>query len=397
MKDINIALLGLGTVGTGVVNILEENKLQLEKTMDARITVKHIFVKNVNKDRAINTERYHLTDDINDILNDHTLDIAIEVMGGIDTTYHYLKQLMTSGVHVITANKDLLAVHLEELETLAAEREISLKYEASVAGGIPIVNAINNGLNANGIKHFMGIFNGTSNFILSKMALEGQSFEEALAAATELGYAEADPTADVDGIDAQRKVVITSYLAFNQFMTLDDCAVEGIRNVTSTDIKLAGELGYTIKLIGQAYAENDRVEASVKPTCLPVHHQLAHVDYEYNAIYIDGSAVGDTMYYGRGAGSLATGSAVVSDLLHVIRYIDTKLHTLPPHFEIETKALDRSRHLLVIGDETVTKTFAGRTVTTGETTAVELLNVSTAVFDEVAALDDVKIYEIEGV
>ncbi|TDM05273.1 homoserine dehydrogenase [Macrococcus lamae] len=397
MKKINIALLGLGTVGTGVVNILEENKAQLEKTMDALISIKHIYVKNIKKDRAINTELYHLTDDINDILNDETLDIVVEVMGGIDQTYGYLKHLMTNGVHVITANKDMLAVHLEELETLAGNKEISLKYEASVAGGIPIVNAINNGLNANGIKHFMGIFNGTSNFILSKMSIDGLSFDEALAIATELGYAEADPTADVDGIDAQRKVVITSFLAFNKYITLEDCVVQGIREVSSLDMRLAAKLGYSIKLIGQAYLDHDRIEASVKPTCLPLSHQLSHVNYEYNAIYIDGSAVGDTMYYGKGAGSLATGSAVVSDLLHVIRYIDTKLHTLPPHFEIESKELLRKKHILIIGDAALSDVFNGRGVTEQGMTAIELLDLSPDVEYKVNSLDNIKIYEIEGI
>lgn len=338
MKELNIALLGLGTVGSGVVKIIEENRQQIIDTLNKDIVIKHILVRDKTKKRPINISRYHLTEDVNEILNDDSIDIVIEVMGGIEPTVDWLRDALKSGKHVITANKDLLAVHLKLLEDLAEEKGLALKFEASVAGGIPIVNAINNGLNANNISKFMGILNGTSNFILSKMTREQTTFEEALDEAQRLGFAEADPTDDVEGIDAARKVVITSYLSFNQVIKLNDVKVRGISQTTLSDINVADKLGYKIKLIGKGTYQNSKVNASVEPTLIHKSHQLATVEDEYNAIYVVGDAVGDTMFYGKGAGSLATGSAVVSDLLNVALFFESNTHTLPPHFELKTDA-----------------------------------------------------------
>lgn len=258
-------------------------------------------------------------------------------MGGIEPTVDWLRTALKNKKHVITANKDLLAVHLKLLEDLAEENGVALKFEASVAGGIPIVNAINNGLNANNISKFMGIFNGTSNFILSKMTHEQTTFKDALEEAQRLGFAEADPTDDVEGVDAARKVVITSYLSFNQVIKLNDVKLVGISDITLADINAASALNYKIKLIGKGTYENGYVNASVEPTLIHKNHQLAAVENEYNAIYVIGDAVGDTMFYGKGAGSLATGSAVVSDLLNVALFFESNLHTLPPHFELKTE------------------------------------------------------------
>ncbi|OHQ32852.1 homoserine dehydrogenase [Staphylococcus sp. HMSC068D03] len=338
MKELNIALLGLGTVGSGVVKIIEENRQQIIDTLNKDIVIKHILVRDKSKKRPINISRYHLTEDVNEILNDDSIDIVIEVMGGIEPTVDWLRDALKSGKHVITANKDLLAVHLKLLEDLAEEKGLALKFEASVAGGIPIVNAINNGLNANNISKFMGILNGTSNFILSKMTREQTTFEDALDEAQRLGFAEADPTDDVEGIDAARKVVITSYLSFNQVIKLNDVKVRGISQTTLSDINVADKLGYKIKLIGKGTYQNSKVNASVEPTLIHKSHQLATVEDEYNAIYVVGDAVGDTMFYGKGAGSLATGSAVVSDLLNVALFFESNTHTLPPHFELKTDA-----------------------------------------------------------
>ncbi|MCE5089595.1 homoserine dehydrogenase [Staphylococcus devriesei] len=335
MKELNVALLGLGTVGSGVVKIIEENRQQIKDTLNKDIVIKHILVRDKSKKRPINISQYHLTEDVNEILNDDSIDIVIEVMGGIEPTVNWLRDALKGGKHVITANKDLLAVHLKLLEDLAEQQGLALKFEASVAGGIPIVNAINNGLNANNISKFMGILNGTSNFILSKMTREQTTFEEALDEAQRLGFVEADPTDDVEGIDAARKVVITSYLSFNQVIKLNDVNVRGISNVTLTDINVAKNLGYKIKLIGKG-TYNGKVNASVEPTLIHQTHQLASVEDEYNAIYVVGDAVGDTMFYGKGAGSLATGSAVVSDLLNVALFFESNTHTLPPHFELKT-------------------------------------------------------------
>lgn len=348
MRELNVALLGLGTVGSGVVKIIEENRQQIKDTINKDIVIKHILVRDKSKKRPINIQQYHLTDDVNEILEDDEIDIVIEVMGGIEPTVDWLSSSLKKGKHVITANKDLLAVHLKLLEDLAEKNQVALKFEASVAGGIPIVNAINNGLNANNISKFMGIFNGTSNFILSKMLKENASFVEALEEAQRLGFAEADPTDDVDGIDAARKVVITSYLSFNQVIKLNDVNIKGIRETTLDDILVADKLDYKIKLIGKGTYANGKVNASVEPTLIHKSHQLASVDDEYNAIYVIGDAVGDTMFYGKGAGSLATGSAVVSDLLNVALFFESNLHTLPPHFEIKT---DETRAL--INDETL--------------------------------------------
>lgn len=347
MKELNVALLGLGTVGSGVVKIIEENRQQIKDTLNKDIVIKHILVRDTTKKRPINISQYHLTEDINEILNDDDIDIVIEVMGGIEPTVDWLRESLKRKKHVITANKDLLAVHLELLENLAEQQGVALKFEASVAGGIPIVNAINNGLNANNISKFMGILNGTSNFILSKMTREQTSFEDALAEAQRLGFAEADPTDDVEGIDAARKVVITSYLSFNQVIKLNDVKVKGISKTTLSDINVADKLGYKIKLIGKSTYHHREVNASVEPTLIHKPHQLAAVENEYNAIYVIGDAVGDTMFYGKGAGSLATGSAVVSDLLNVALFFESNLHTLPPHFELKT---NKTRELMDNGD-----------------------------------------------
>jgi len=337
MKELNIALLGLGTVGSGVVKIIEENRQQIKDTINKDIVIKHILVRDKSKKRPLNISQYHLTEDINDILNDNSIDIVVEVMGGIEPTVDWLRTALKNKKHVITANKDLLAIHLKLLEDLAEENGVALKFEASVAGGIPIVNAINNGLNANNISKFMGIFNGTSNFILSKMTHEQTTFKDALEEAQRLGFAEADPTDDVEGVDAARKVVITSYLSFNQVIKLNDVKSVGISDITLADINAANSLNYKIKLIGKGTYENGYVNASVEPTLIHKNHQLAAVENEYNAIYVIGDAVGDTMFYGKGAGSLATGSAVVSDLLNVALFFESNLHTLPPHFESKTE------------------------------------------------------------
>lgn len=337
MKELNIALLGLGTVGSGVVKIIEENRQQIKDTINKDIVIKHILVRDKSKKRPLNISQYHLTEDINDILNDNSIDIVVEVMGGIEPTVDWLRTALKNKKHVITANKDLLAIYLKLLEDLAEENGVALKFEASVAGGIPIVNAINNGLNANNISKFMGIFNGTSNFILSKMTHEQTTFKDALEEAQRLGFAEADPTDDVEGVDAARKVVITSYLSFNQVIKLNDVKSVGISDITLADINAANSLNYKIKLIGKGTYENGYVNASVEPTLIHKNHQLAAVENEYNAIYVIGDAVGDTMFYGKGAGSLATGSAVVSDLLNVALFFESNLHTLPPHFELKTE------------------------------------------------------------
>ncbi|MGV2927716.1 homoserine dehydrogenase [Macrococcus capreoli] len=411
MKQLKIGLLGLGTVGTGVIRIIEDNYEQIKEKLNIDIQIVSIGVKNIKKERDIDVKKYHLTDNLLSIVQSD-IDILIEVMGGIEHTYELIATALNNKIHVITANKDLLAEHLEALEKLSRENSVSLKYEAAVAGGIPIINALNYGLSANGITHFMGIFNGTSNFILSKMSKERLTFDDALQIATDLGYAEADPTADVDGIDAQRKVVIMSYLAFNQFNALSDCSVEGIRDVRLSHIELAKQLGYRIKLIGNGLYDGKQAHLSVAPTAIPLYHQLAHVENEYNAIYIDGNAVGDTMYYGKGAGSLATGSAVVSDLLHVIEILDTDNHNLPLHLEVTTRCEQEEPlfHQLIMLDlyadsnlnQILSEIVYKQYIVQDGIAAIECLNLNQAQINEINAYIETldmhyKIYRIEGV
>ncbi|MGV2874297.1 homoserine dehydrogenase [Macrococcus capreoli] len=411
MKQLKIGLLGLGTVGTGVIRIIEDNYEQIKEKLNIDIQIVSIGVKNIKKERDIDVKKYHLTDNLLSIVQSD-IDILIEVMGGIEHTYEVIATALNNKIHVITANKDLLAEHLEALEKLSRENSVSLKYEAAVAGGIPIINALNYGLSANGITHFMGIFNGTSNFILSKMSKERLTFDDALQIATDLGYAEADPTADVDGIDAQRKVVIMSYLAFNQFNALSDCSVEGIRDVRLSHIELAKQLGYRIKLIGNGLYDGKQAHLSVAPTAIPLYHQLAHVENEYNAIYIDGNAVGDTMYYGKGAGSLATGSAVVSDLLHVIEILDTDNHNLPLHLEVTTRCEQDEPlfHQLIMLDlyadsnlnQILSEIVYKQYIVQDGIAAIECLNLNQAQINEINAYIETldmhyKIYRIEGV
>ncbi|MGK0554454.1 homoserine dehydrogenase [Macrococcus capreoli] len=411
MKQLKIGLLGLGTVGTGVIRIIEDNYEQIKEKLNIDIQIVSIGVKNIKKERDIDVKKYHLTDNLLSIVQSD-IDILIEVMGGIEHTYEVIATALNNKIHVITANKDLLAEHLEALEKLSRENSVSLKYEAAVAGGIPIINALNYGLSANGITHFMGIFNGTSNFILSKMSKERLTFDDALQIATDLGYAEADPTADVDGIDAQRKVVIMSYLAFNQFNALSDCSVEGIRDVRLSHIELAKQLGYRIKLIGNGLYDGKQAHLSVAPTAIPLYHQLAHVENEYNAIYIDGNAVGDTMYYGKGAGSLATGSAVVSDLLHVIEILDTDNHNLPLHLEVTTRCEQDEQlfHQLIMLDlyadsnlnQILSEIVYKQYIVQDGIAAIECLNLNQAQINEINAYIETldmhyKIYRIEGV
>ncbi|WP_110928603.1 homoserine dehydrogenase [Bacillus massiliglaciei] len=319
MKAISIGLLGLGTVGSGVVKIIESHQDKLMHQIGCPVKVSKVLVKNMEKERAVAIDKNLLSSRPEEVLEDPEIDVIIEVMGGIEETREYILQALQNKKHVVTANKDLMALYGAELLQTATENECDLFYEASVAGGIPILRGLTDGLSSDRITKMMGIVNGTTNFILTKMSKEGRPYEEVLKEAQELGFAESDPTADVEGLDAARKMAILATLGFSMNVELDDVMVEGITNISEEDLEYSKTLGYTMKLIGMASRSGNNVEVSVQPALLAESHPLASVNNEYNAVYVYGEAVGETMFYGPGAGSLPTATAVVSDLVAVLK------------------------------------------------------------------------------
>lgn len=322
---INVGIMGMGTVGTGVVKVLLNNRETITHRLGANLMVKRILDKNkeavLPKLQALGLGEEILTDRLDDILLDNDIDIIVELMGGINPAQEYITRALEAGKSVVTANKDLIASRGKELFMTAAAQKVDLLFEASVAGGIPIIQPLKESLAGNHIKNIIGIVNGTTNYILSKMAQEGSNFQATLKEAQDLGYAEADPTADVGGFDAARKVAILASIAFNTRITDAEVYVEGIENISNVDIAYAKELGYVIKLVGIAKEENGEVETRVHPAMIPVHHPLSAVNDVFNAVFVEGDAVGNTMFFGRGAGEFPTASAVVGDLISAARNI----------------------------------------------------------------------------
>ena len=319
MKTVKIALLGLGNVGRGVWNILKMNEEEIMKRSGYKVEVAKILVRDKNKPRTVEVLDEIVTTDFNEILNDDSIKIVVEVMGGIEPAKDYILKAMSKKKNVVTANKMLIATNGDELFHKADEEGVMINYEASVAGGIPIIQSINESLTANKIEQLYGIVNGTTNFILSKMELEGSGFYDVLKEAQELGYAEADPTSDIEGYDAQYKLAILASLAFGTKIDIDKVYRQGITNITSLDMEYAKSLGMVIKLLAIVKEKNGKLELRVHPTMIPETHPLANVYDSFNAVFINGNAVGDMMFYGRGAGSLPTGSAVVSDIISILR------------------------------------------------------------------------------
>lgn len=321
MIKLKIGLLGCGTVGSGVFQLLDKNQDKYQHILkDTSLEIKRILVNNLDKARP-GIPRELLTLDPKDILLDPEIDVVIEVMGGVDLAKEYIHTALNQGKHVVTANKDLMATAGEDILTLANRVGKQVLFEASVAGAIPIINTVKNNLISNKITKVMGIINGTTNFMLTKMFNEGKSMEEVLAVAQELGYAEADPTSDIEGLDAARKIAILASTAFNRRVILDDVYVEGITKIAVDDINYAKQFNSTIKLLGIALMKDEAIEVRVHPTLLPLNHPLAKVDDVYNAIYLEGNAFGDLTLIGKGAGGLPTASAVVGDLLTIVRDI----------------------------------------------------------------------------
>src|SRR5690625_1240436 len=298
----------------------------------------------MDKAREIEFDHSILTTESSDVIDNPDIDVIVEVMGGIDTAKEYILRSLNAKKHVITANKDLIALHGPELEQVASENNCDLFYEASVGGGIPLLRGLSDGLVSDRIQQVMGIVNGTTNYILTKMDKEGESYEDALQKAQELGFAEADPTADVEGLDAARKMVILARLSFLTNVDLDDVDVEGISTLSLTDIEYGKKLNLTMKLIGFAKRNENQIEVNVKPTFLSHNHPLAAVSDEYNAVYVSGEAVGETMFYGPGAGSLPTATAVMSDVVEVIKNMILGVNGkqfVKPKFEKQLAPLDQ--------------------------------------------------------
>ncbi|BCZ47059.1 homoserine dehydrogenase [Clostridium gelidum] len=325
MKKVKIALLGLGNVGRGVWMILNSNKEEIMKRCGYEVEVAKVLVRDRNKPRGVEIPDELITTDFNDILNDDTIKIVVEVMGGIEPARDYMIKCMDKKKHIVTANKMLLATGGDELFEKADEKGIMFNYEASVAGGIPIIKGIDESLTANKIETLYGIVNGTTNYILGKMELEDADFSDALKEAQEKGYAEADPTSDIEGFDAQYKLAILASLAFGSKIDVKNVYREGITKIEAVDMKYAKEFKMGIKLLAIAKEINGKIELRVHPTMIPKKHPLANVYDSYNAVFIKGNAVGDVMFYGRGAGDLPTGSAVVSDIVSIVRSnVDTE-------------------------------------------------------------------------
>ena len=322
MKTVKIALLGFGTVSQGTFNLLQDNVDLITNRSGVTIEISKIFVRNPDKYTNItlpSTAQY--VTNIDDVLNDESIAIVVELMGGTTFAKDCVEAALKHGKSVVTANKDLLAEAGPYLFDLAYKNHLDLRFEASVLGGIPIIRTLYDSLGGNRITELVGIMNGTTNFILSKMTDEGLSYGDVLKEAQDLGYAEADPTADVEGLDAARKLAILASISFNRRIFFEDVTVEGITNIDTEDISFGKEFGYNIKLIGIAKESSKGLSLNVYPAFVPLTHPLASVRGSYNAIYIKGNGIDDAMFYGRGAGSLPTGSSVVSDIMEVAKNV----------------------------------------------------------------------------
>ena len=323
MKHVAIALLGCGTVGKGVVDLLSRNGQLIEEQLDTHISIKRILIRDLPKyERMDLPDTIALTTDFNDIINDDEIEIVVEVMGSADFAKECIEQCFKRGKSVVSANKDLIADYGIPLLKLSQENNVDFQFEASVAGGIPVIRPMYSSLNSNRIERIIGIMNGTTNYILTNMTERGLSYEEALKEAQDKGYAEADPTNDVSGYDAARKIAILATLGFHSAVTFRDVAVEGIEKITHEDIAHATEMGYAVKLLAIAQQNDDGISLNVHPAFIPRSHPLANVGGAYNAVYVRGNCVGDVMFYGQGAGAFPTASAVVSDVMNVILHFN---------------------------------------------------------------------------
>ncbi len=348
MKPINVGLIGLGTVGCGTIEVLRRNGEEISRRVGREIRITHATARDLAKPRAVSLEGITLVEDASDIVSHPDIDIVCELVGGDATTKALILQAIENGKHVVTANKALLAKHGNEIFAAAQRKKVMVAFEAAVAGGIPIVKVLREGLSANRIEWIAGIINGTSNFILSEMRSKGSSFDDALKDAQAKGYAEADPTFDIEGIDAAHKLSILSAIAFGIPIPFEKAYTEGISKLTNKDIKYAEQLGYRIKLLGITKHVAAGIELRVHPTLIPAKRLIANVEGVMNAILVKGDAVGATLYYGRGAGAEATASAVVADLVDVTRMLTADPEQRVPHLAFQPDQL-RDTPILPMG------------------------------------------------
>ena len=333
MKPINVGLLGIGTVGGGTFTVLARNEAEITRRAGRPIRITKVADKNLELARQVAAGRAQVTDDAFSVVTDPEIDIVVELIGGCGIAKELVLKAIANGKHVVTANKALLAMHGNEIFAAAHEQGVMVAFEAAVAGGIPIIKALREGLTANRIQWIAGIINGTTNFILSEMRDKGLPFDVVLKEAQRLGYAEADPTFDIEGVDAAHKITILSALAFGIPMQFDKAHIEGISQLDADDIKYAEQLGYRIKLLGitrrRELDGKAGVELRVHPTLIPTKRLIANVEGAMNAVLVQGDAVGATLYYGKGAGAEPTASAVIADLVDV-----TRMHTADPEHRV---------------------------------------------------------------
>ncbi|MGT2784107.1 homoserine dehydrogenase [Streptococcus merionis] len=324
--SVKIALLGFGTVASGVPFLLKESSEKIQQAAKSEIEIVKVLVRDEDEKKALLAKGHHhaFVTDIDDIINDSEIAIVVELMGRIEPAKTFITRALESGKHVVTANKDLLAVYGSELFEIANKNNVALYYEAAVAGGIPILRTLANSFTSDKITRILGVLNGTSNFMMTKMVEEGWSYEAALAKAQELGYAESDPTNDVDGVDAAYKAVILSQFAFGMTIDFEDVIHKGIRDITPADVSLAQDLGYVIKLVASIEETSSGLAAEVSPTFLPKDHPLAVVTGVMNAVFVESIGVGESMFYGPGAGQKPTAASVVADIIRITRRLHDK-------------------------------------------------------------------------
>jgi homoserine dehydrogenase len=339
MKPINAGLLGIGTVGGGTFTVLQRNAEEITRRAGRPIRITVVADKNLELAKKVTGGKCRVTDDAFSVVNDPEVDIIIELIGGYGVAKELVMKAIANGKHVVTANKALLATHGNEIFKAAQDKGVMVAFEAAVAGGIPIIKAVREGLTANRIEWIAGIINGTTNFILTEMRDKGMSFAVALKEAQSLGYAEADPTFDIDGVDAAHKITILSALAFGIPMQFDKAYIEGISKLDAIDIKYAEQLGYRIKLLGITRRTPEGVELRVHPTLIPAKRLTANVEGAMNAVLVQGDAVGATLYYGKGAGAEPTASAVIADLVDVTRMHTADPENRVPHLAFQPNAM----------------------------------------------------------
>lgn len=340
MQPLRIGLLGVGTVGGGTINLLQNNSSEITRRLGRQLIITHAANRNIERAKKICDPSIKITTDVFDVVNADDVDVVVELIGGTTIAKDAIIEAIKNGKHIVTANKKLLAEYGNEIFQLAAKHNVMVMFEAAVAGGIPIIKALREGLAANHIESIAGIINGTSNFILSEMRANGSTFQEALAQAQTLGYAEADPTFDIEGQDAGHKLSIISALAFGTPINFQHCYLEGISQLKSIDIGYAEELGYRIKLLGITRKTPKGIELRVHPTLLPESRLLAKVEGVMNAVSVQADMIGQTMYYGAGAGADPTASAVVADIMDVTRLQNAEASYRVPYLAFQSESLE---------------------------------------------------------